>query len=495
LLALKALLPYYAGQVKCIYIDPPYNTGNENWVYNDNVSSPQMRDWLGKVVGSEGEDLSRHDKWLCMMYPRLVLLRELLREDGAVFVSIDDTQVAHLRCVMDEIFGVRNFVATFVWEKRTTRENRRVFSFNHDFILCFARNMDLFEATRGTLPFSEETLKRYSNPDSDPRGRWQSVSLNAQAGHGTPEQFYTITTPSGRKLSPPPGTCWRVTERRLRELIADNRIWFGPDSKGVPRMKVFLAEANQGLTPHTLWKAIEVGTTDTAKKALNNLFDGESRFETPKPIDLIQRILQIATDSDSIVLDSFAGSGTTGHAVLQLNKVDSGNRRFILVEMEPNIARSITAERLRRVVEGYGDVEGLGGGFRYCTLGATLFDADGQIRGEVKFDELARHVFFVETGEPLPSKTPEAERRGKRANGRTTFLGVARGVGVYLLYNGIRRDKSRDGGNVLTSEILSALPKHEGPKVIYGTGCRIGAARLKRAGITFRQIPYEVKMA
>jgi adenine-specific DNA-methyltransferase len=189
LVALKALLPYYAGQVKCIYIDPPYNTGNEGWAYNDNVNSPVIREWLGKVVGKEGETLDRHDRWLCMMYPRLVLLKQFLREDGAIFVSIDDNEVASLRLLIDEVFGAGNFAATFIWEKRTTRENRRVFSFSHDYIICYARNLPAFEMTRGELPLSQEVKDRHKNPDGDPRGAWQSVAVTAQAGHGTASQF------------------------------------------------------------------------------------------------------------------------------------------------------------------------------------------------------------------------------------------------------------------------------------------------------------------
>ena len=406
LVALKALLPYYAGQVKCIYIDPPYNTGNENWVYNDNVNSPVIREWLGKVVGGEGETLDRHDRWLCMMYPRLAVLRQFLREDGAIFISIDDSEIGPLRLIMDEIFGVRNFATTFIWQKRTTRENRRVFSFSHDYILCYAKVLENFESVRGTLPFTDEVNRRYENPDNDPRGPWQSVSLNAQAGHATPDQFYTLITPSRRKLDPPKGRCWSVTEPRLKELIADNRIWFGKDGNNVPRFKRFLSEANKGLTPHTLWEADEVGTTDSATKSLMEVFEGESKFETPKSVELIERILRIGSGPGDLILDSFAGSGTTGHAVLQLNKEDGGNRRFILVEMESEVARGVTAERVRRVAQGYTNakgehVEGLGGSFRYAELGDLMFDRSGKIRDSVTFTELARHVYFVETSEPL----------------------------------------------------------------------------------------------
>lgn len=241
-----------------------------------------------------------------------------------------------------------------------------------------------------------------------------------------------------------------------------------------------------GIVPPTWWTFEDAGHTDEAKKEIRELDVANDAldFVTPKPTRLIQRILQIATNPGDLVLDSFAGSGTTGHAVLQMNEQDSGNRRFILIEMQPNIAQSVTAERLKRAISGYREVEGLGGGFRYCTLGPTLFDAEGQIRTEVTFSELAQHVFFVETGEPLP----------RRAKGQSPLLGVVNGLAVYLLYNGVLGDKSPQGGNILTRTLLADLPPHDGPKVIYGEGCRLAPERLKREGITFRQIPYEVRV-
>ena len=497
--ALKALLPRYAGQVKCIYIDPPYNTGNEGWAYNDNVNSPEIRKWLGEVVGKEGETLDRHDRWLCMMYPRLVLLRQFLREDGAIFISIDDNEVATLRLLMDEIFGASNFAATFIWEKRTTRENRRVFSFSHDYVLCYARRLEHFERTRGELPLSQEVINRHKNPDNDPRGAWQSVSLNAQAGHGTAAQFYTITTPSGRVLSPPQGRCWIVTKPRFDELVAENRVYFGPSGNNAPRQKKFLAEVSRGLTPHTLWRADEVGTTDSATKSVLEIMSTSASFETPKSIGLIQRILQIATDKDSLVLDSFAGSGTTGHAVLKQNAEDGGNRRFILVEMDDNIARTVTADRVRRVARGYSKgplspgpspaggrgekvVDGLGGGFQFCRLSAEpLFDAEGQIRRDVRFAQLAEFVWFAETG------------TGYRGQADAPLLGVHEGRAIYLLYNGILKDRSVAGGNVLTGPVFDLLPKFTGPKVIYAAANRMGG-RAAREGITFKQTPYALEV-
>ena len=471
LVALKALMPTHAGTVKCVYIDPPYNTGNEGWVYNDNVNSPAIRAWLDRAVGKEAEDLGRHDKWLCMMYPRLVLLRELLADDGSLWMSLDDNEVHHARAVLDEVFGAQNFVASFVWEKRTTRENRAAFSTNHDHILCYGADRFRFEETRGELPLNEEVLSRYANPDDDPRGDWQSVSLNAQAGHGTESQFYTITLPSGRSLDPPPGRCWIVTQPNLDELIADGRVWFGHEGNNAPRQKKFLSESERGLTPHTLWTAEEVGTNDSAKKEfIAMLPEVDSSLVTPKPTDLVQRIVRVATVPGDLVLDSFAGSGTTGHAVLKQNAEDGGDRRFILVEMEDDVARPVTAERLRRAIDGYpfegkdrtelyrqkvtvtsfkkgtdhyakaqaikderaGDFdafeqkvekghfvlygvnkikakkEGLGGGFDFYEIGEPVYDADGRLNEAVPYEALGRYAYYAQTGRP-------AQRRRRRS--------------------------------------------------------------------------------
>jgi len=373
---LKVLQKSYFGKIKMIDIDPPYNTGNDNFIYPDRFSETK-EEYLERIGDKDEsgyitrEGLFRknskdsghyHSNWLSMMYPRLFLARNLLREDGVIFVSIDDNEVHNLRLLMNEVFREENFVATFIWEKRTTRENRRVFSFNHDFIVCYARIKELFETSRGLLPMTEEGRKRYKNPDNDPRGDWQSVSLNAMAGHATPAQFYTITTPGGRKLDPPPGRCWSVTQSELQRLIADKRVWFGKDGNNVPRRKVFLSEVDEGLTPHTLWKAAEVGTTDNASKALLNLFGGESLFETPKPIELVKRMTAISTQHDcgDIVLDFFAGSATTAHAVLDLNKQDNGTRKFIMVQLPEKCEAfkagyktiaDIGKERIRRVIK------------------------------------------------------------------------------------------------------------------------------------------------
>lgn len=486
--ALKALLPRYAGQVKCIYIDPPYNTGNEGWVYNDNVNSPEIRRWLGEVVGKEGETLDRHDRWLSMMYPRLVLLRQFLREDGAIFVSIDDNEVATLRLLMDEIFGARNFVATVLWQKVFAPKNSaRHLSEDHDYIVVYAANAERWRPN--LIPRAEEATARYKNPDNDPRGPWTSGDLQARNYYS--EGTYPVTCPSGRVISGPGrGMYWRVSKEKFAELDRDRRIWWGEDGANMPRLKRFLTDVKDGVVPQTMWFHKDVGHTQEAKRELLELVDFESSddvFITPKPTRLIQRILKIATDKDSIVLDSFAGSGTTGHAVLKQNADDGGSRRFIQVEMLWTVATKVTASRAARAVSGYSNAKGeripaLGGGFQFCRLSADpLFDADGQIRRDVTFAQLAEFVWFTETG------------TGYMGQADSPLLGMHEGRAIYLLYNGILKDRSVAGGNVLTGPVFEVLPKFAGPKVIYAAANRMGS-RAAREGITFKQTPYALEV-
>ncbi len=489
LLALKALLPYYAGQVKCIYIDPPYNTGNEGWTYNDAVNSPQMRVWLGKAVGKEAEDLSRHDKWLCMMYPRLSLLRDLLREDGVIFVSIDDNEEGALRLLMDEVFGPRCFVAKLIWKSRQHIDSRAVsgISNDHEYIYVYSRR-------EGGLRFrgKERDSSKYSNPDGEPRGPWMSRSiLGLATKEQRPNLHYRLVDPAtGTSYPCPKNTGWRYSPATMAQRIAEGRIIFPKKKSGRPREKVFMHE----LKTKFMGYPSVIADIFTAQGSLEiREILGSQVFAFPKPSVLIAELIRQTTTRDSIVVDSFVGSGTTGHAVLRLNGEDRGNRRFLVIEMDAEICGAITRERLRRVVEGYEyarpdgtmqHVDGLGSGFRYCTLGSPLFSEDGSITDEVRFPDLAAHVYFTETGEPLP----------KRASAKSPLLGVHNETAVYLLYNGVLGDKSVDGGNVLTGRTLAALPPHDGPRVIYGEGCRFSPARLKRERVTFRQIPYEIKV-
>ncbi|MFN7573333.1 MAG: site-specific DNA-methyltransferase [Betaproteobacteria bacterium] len=486
--ALKALLPRYAGQVKCIYIDPPYNTGNEGWAYNDNVNSPEIRRWLGEVVGKEGETLDRHDRWLCMMYPRLVLLRQFLRDDGAIFVSIDDNEVASLRLLMDEVFSARNFIATVLWQKVYSPKNSaRHLSEDHDYVVIYAANADAWKPN--LLPRTDEQNAAYKNPDNDPRGIWKTSDLSARNFYSA--GTYPITCPSGREIkAPPKGMYWRVSKERFEALDRDRRIWWGKKGDSIPQIKRFLHEVKDGRVPQTMWFYGEVGHTQEAKKELLEVIDfatSDDVFISPKPSRLIERIFQIGTEPNSLILDSFAGSGTTGHAVLKQNAADGGRRRFILVEMDEAIARDVTAERVRRVCTGYTNakgerVEGLGGGFQFCRLSAEpLFDAAGQVRADVRFAQLAEFVWFAETG------------CGYTGAGDSPLLGVHEGRAIYLLYNGILKDRSAAGGNVLTGPVYDRLPRFAGPRTIYAAANRMGA-RLARENIVFKQTPYALHL-
>lgn len=435
LLALKALLPYYAGKVKCIYIDPPYNTGNEGWIYNDNVNSPEIREWLAKTVGKEGEDLSRHDKWLCMMYPRLALLRDFLTEDGVIFVNLDDTEAANARILLNELFGARNFLASISWEKRYTRSNNaKLFYSLKDTILVYRRSDALRELKE---PRTEKANSIYKNLDDDSRGPWTSSSyVNPATKAKRPNLVYPITNPNTGKTVEHPTHAWKYEYSEHQRHVADRLLWWGLKGNAkFPRLKNFLPPGESGgLVPVDLWSHRESGTTDEGGNELKAIF-GSAVFDNPKPTRLIRRVMQLAANKDSIILDSFGGSGTTSHAVLAQNKADGGNRRFITVEMDESICRDVTAQRIQKAINGYGDTPGLGGGFRFCKLGQSLFDASGTIAGDVKFSDLAAHVFFTETGNPIP----------KRSDGRTPLLGVHNGRAVYLLFNGVLGGQTAGG--------------------------------------------------
>ncbi|MBV9469139.1 MAG: site-specific DNA-methyltransferase, partial [Abitibacteriaceae bacterium] len=386
--ALRSLLPYYKGKIKCITIDPPYNTGNEGWIYNDNVNSPQIRQWLGKAV--DREDLTRHDKWLCMMYPRLRYHHELLREDGAIFISIDDNEVANLRLLMDEVFGERNFVANIVWQKRTSPDARLHLGAAHDHVIVYARDIEKIKFNK--LSLSENQRSSFKNPDNDPKDAWVSTDFTAQGWR--PNQMYTITTPSGVQYEPPPGRCWANIEEEYLKLRAQGRIWFGKNGDARPRVKTYLFE-NEGISSWTWWLNSEAGHNQEATKELATIL-GPSSFDTPKPVRLIKRILEIATDPGDVILDSFAGSGTTGHAAMQLNREnpDLPPRRFILVEIESDVARPVTRERLKRAIDGYGDVLGLGGEFRFCHLGVPLVGKNGELNPAASWRDMAYFLFL-----------------------------------------------------------------------------------------------------
>jgi adenine-specific DNA-methyltransferase len=365
---LKLLQKSYSGKVKLIYIDPPYNTGNDFVYpdkYDDNLATylrytGQVND-EGFKVSSNTESSGRfHTNWLNMMYPRLKVARNLMRGDAAIYISIDDREVANLRAICDEVFGEEQFVSNFIWEKRTNRENRKTISGRHDNILCYCRDISLVGETIRQLPMSEKALANYKNPDNDPRGPWKSDPATAQAGHGTKSQFYSFEAPNGTVHELESGRCWLFTKPVMEQAAREGRLWFGKDGRGVPRIKTYLDAKERGLTPESIWFADEVGTNESAKNALKELFDERAVFDSPKPVDLIRQMI-LLTAPGGIVLDFFAGAGSAGHAVLAQNALDEGQRRFLLVQLpEPTpegseamrsgleTVSAITTERLRR---------------------------------------------------------------------------------------------------------------------------------------------------
>ena len=492
--ALKALLPRYAGKVKCIYIDPPYNTGNEGWVYNDNVNSPEIKKWLGEVVGKEGETLDRHDRWLCMMYPRLVLLKQFLTDDGVIFVSIDDNENHHLRSLMDEIFRSDCFVADIVWRSSDSSNNdAKQVSMDHNYTLIYSKSPNWVSYL---LPRTEKNNSHYSNPDNDPNGSWFAGNLSSP--NPRENLRFEIQHPDGRILESP-SNGWRWSEEEVKKKIDSGEIIFTESSRGILR-KTYLRN-QKGLAPSSLWVDIDdTGHNRNAKYELKNIFpekDTSELFSTPKPTKLIQKILKICTKDDDIILDSFAGSGTTGHAVLKQNNEVGGNRKFILVEMDEDIAEGVTSERIKRVIEGYPTfknklISGLGGSFQYCHLSQKpLFNANGAIQSDVTFEQLAEFVWFMETGTGL-----NASNLNLQKNHSTPYLGQYKDRAIFLLYNDILKDKSDAGGNVLngrTLEILEkALPDFKGQKIVYGARTRFDKTKLARLNITFHQLPYEL---
>lgn len=457
--ALKALLPFYAGKVKCIFIDPPYNTHSAFEQYDDNLE---------------------HSKWLNMMYPRLELLRDLLSEDGGIWVTIDDNEGHYLKVIMDEIFGRKNFVSSFAWEKDQGRRGDTDISSSHDHILLYAKEREIWRNTRNLLPRTEAQESRYRNPDNDPRGPWLQGD-NGTAKSGSESARFEITLPSGRVVVPPKGNYWRFSRENFQKARLEGRVHFGAKGNSMPVIKRYLTDVQQGVVPRSWWPAAEVGSNQDAKRDhLRKLMPEIEPFATPKPEQLLHRILYISTNPGDLVLDSFLGSGTTAAVAHKMG------RRYIGVEIGEH-AVTHCLPRLKKVVEGEqgGISEGVawkgGGGFRFYRLGAEVFDNDGRINPDIPFSHLAAHVWFSETGTAI--EAPPA----------SPLLGLHEGKAFYLLYNGILGDKKPDGGNVLTSRILKSLPPHDGPKVIYGEASRLGAERLRAENVTFKQTPYDIK--
>lgn len=529
LLALKSLLPQYEGRIKCIYIDPPYNTGNEGWIYNDNVNDPRIKNWLGEVVGKEGEDLSRHDKWLCMMYPRLKLLQKLLSNDGVIFISIDDIEYANLKLICDEIFGATCFVSNISWQRTySTRNDSKGIVNEVEHLIVYSKNSGWMP---NKLPRTDKMNARFKNPDNDITP-WTSSDAFAPDAVMHQGMVYAIQHPfTGKMIYPTNGRHWRYQQdemlRQMSEwcpyelrnlhdekerakccgipvdevrpdvygIVLKNsleesylkaceiykrgrwpKFYFTSGGKGGIRRKTYLENVG-GVPPTNLWEYSKVGHTDEASKVLKAIFGGKTTFDTPKPYRLIEFILKIASNPDDIILDSFAGSGTTAHAVLNMNKIDGGHRKFILVELG-DYADSITAERVKRVIKGYGEdkktVNGTGGNFSYYELGLPVFDGE-RLNSAVDEKEIRKYVYFSETRREL-----EKEKMDEPA-----YMGTYMNVAYYFNY------KKGDITSLNRTFLHTIRTKAEG-YVIYADSCTLSERELEKWNIIFKKIPRDI---
>ena len=473
--ALKSLLPRYEGRVKCIYIDPPYNTGNENWVYNDNVNDPKIKKWLGEVVGKDGEDLSRHDKWLCMMYPRLKLLQKLLAEDGAIFISIDDNEQANLKLICDEIFGASNFITDLIWRSADSSNNdSKQFSNDYNHTLVYSKVPGCWLPLR--FARQEKNNQHYKNPDKDPRGPW--FQSNLQSPNYRANLMFDIIAPNGTIIHAPKNG-WRWSYEKMQGWIEDGTIIFSDDQTRIIK-KTFLKD-QAGIVPSNIWWDVDdTGHNRNAKYELLKIFSGlhsSEVFKTPKPTKFVEKILQMFNGESLMVLDSFAGSGTTAHAILNMNKADGGNRKFILVEMM-DYADSITAERVRRVIRGYGEgknaVDGTGGSFSYYELGEPLLIGEN-LNEAVEPEKIREYIWFMET------KTPYTPAAGDSPY----YLGQHNDTGYYFYYEPQRI-------TVLDYDFLATVTEKAGGTVIYADRCSISDDKLSQMGIVFKKIPRDI---
>ena len=482
--ALKALLPEYEGKIKCIYIDPPYNTGNEGWVYNDNVNDPRMRDWLHKTVGKEGEDLSRHDKWLCMMYPRLKLLQRLLAEDGAIFISIDDNEELALKAICAEIFGARNYITNFIWRKvDSPNDNKVAITPDHEYILAYAKNISRLSLLQKSAP---EIIDAYRQVDENGRRcRDRLLKKNGKNSlrRDRPTMFFPITAPDGTEVLPihdnGEEACWAMGKDGVaKQIKAGTLVWKKRIRNGTEGWEPYTREYAPDVPTRpypSIWA--DLPTMRQAKAVLKKIFQTSDLFDTPKPSELIERLLQMIGDKNVVILDSFAGSGTTAHAVLNMNKADGGNRGFILVEMG-DYADTITAERVKRVIDGYGEgkkaVEGTGGSFSYYELGEPLLCGD-VLNEKVSTDKIREYIYFTDTKSSLPEPNPD----------EPYFLGVHVGSAYYFYYE-------KQAVTTLNRAFLNTVRTRADAYVIYADLCTLSDAELEKYHITFKKIPRDI---
>ncbi|WP_288371445.1 site-specific DNA-methyltransferase [uncultured Algoriphagus sp.] len=489
--ALKSLLPEYEGKIKCIYIDPPYNTGNEGWTYNDNVNHPKIKKWLDETLKAKEQDkvatigvddLTRHDKWLCMIYPRLKLLHKLLDKSGAIFISIDDNEQANLQLVCDEIFGKSNFLGTFCWKRRSSSALAdKYLSTDHEYILSYQKGN--FKSFKG----HEKSYKNYRNPNNDPKGDWMLDNLTVGMDKNMrPNQFYDLIDPkTGKVYKPNPNRVWAYIQESMQEKIEQGRIFFPEDPNKKPMLKRYKSDLKNThdpistIIPSKSWvrkNEFSIGLNSEATKEIQEIF-GNKMFDYSKPRDLVQFFINQTCDKESIILDSFAGSGTTAHAVLNINKIDGGNRKFILVEME-DYANDITAERVKRVTKGYGTgnkkVEGTGGAFDFYELGLPLFDENQNLNEKVGLSKIREYIWFSETRTSFiePNKEPY-------------FLGKKDESAYYFIYE-------KDRLTTLDYDALELIKTKGEQYIIYADNCLLPKEFMAKKNIIFKKIPRDI---
>ncbi|MCH7401359.1 site-specific DNA-methyltransferase [Belliella kenyensis] len=509
--ALKSLLPEYEGKIKCIYIDPPYNTGNESWVYNDNVNHPKIKKWLGEVVGKDGEDLTRHDKWLCMMYPRLKLLHKLLADDGVIFISIDDIEYQNLKHILDEIFGAKNFITTFTWRTDGNFDNQAKIKINHEYIICYSKNASTFSFPEVVDPNVDENSKIFKDD-----------IVNTIVKNGSKNPISKITLPIGfpakfekgiikkrndvfpffnqdaivenYKLVVPVEVESGWSSKRIFELFIENGLSSVLDTKG--QITDFYLTENgaienikrRGIQSHVISSLMNMGNTQNMSNELKLM---GLNFDFPKPISLIKYFLSIINDKTCIILDSFAGSGTTAHAVLNLNKQDGGNRKFILVEME-DYANDITAERVKRVSKGFGTgakaVAGTGGAFDFYELGLPLFDENQNLNEQVGLAKIREYIWFSETRSSIYDfgfQIDDSTNPQSKSINYQYELGVKDGTVYYFIYE-------KDRLTTLDFDALELIKTKGEQYVIYADNCLLPKDFMAKKNIIFKKIPRDI---